>query len=165
MNAFKLQDLSGNTVAYSTLRGDVSVVAFISTRCPISNAFNFRLNELYNEFKGQVRFIVINSNANEPLDEVRHHAQNMGYDFPIYKDANNIVADLFGARATPDTFVIDRNGLVQYHGGIEDSPNSERAKNHWLRVALGAVLEGKPVAMPETHSLGCAIRRVRITTN
>jgi hypothetical protein len=158
-------DLNGHTVRYSRLKGRVTVVAFISTRCPMSNAFNSRLNALYNDFGSRVRFIAVNSNTNEPLEEVRHHAQNMGYDFPVYKDVNNAMADFFGARATPDTFVVDQKGIVKYHGYIEDAPNPERAKNHALRLAIEAVLRDKPVLMPETHSLGCAIRRAQPKDN
>jgi peroxiredoxin len=158
---FPLQDLDGRMVRYSTLKGNVTVVAFISSRCPMSNAFNFRMNELYNEFAGRVRLIAVNANANESLDEVRHHAQNMGYDFPVYKDVDNVAADLFGAQITPETFVMDQQDVVQYHGSIEDSPNPERAKHHALRVAIEAVLDGRPVPTRETHSLGCAIRRIR----
>ena len=165
VNDFALLDLNGHTVRYSELRGSITVVAFISTRCPMSNAFNSRLNALYNEFESRVKFIAVNSNANESLDEVRHHAQNMGYDFAVYKDVNNAMADLLGARATPDTFVIDQQGIVEYHGYIEDAPNPERAKNHALRLAIEAVLQDKRVLTPETHSLGCAIRRTRPRDN
>jgi hypothetical protein len=89
----------------------------------------------------------------------------MGYDFPVYKDVDNVIADLLGATSTPDAFVIDRAGLVQYHGYIEDAPNPERAKNRGLRLAIEAVLNEKPVLNRETHSLGCAIRRVKHTEN
>ena len=158
-------DLSGHAMRYSKLSGKVTVVAFISTRCPMSNAFNSRLNALYNEFENRVKFVAVNSNANESLDEVRRHAQNIGYDFPVYKDVNNAMADFLGARATPDTFVIDREGTVAYHGYIEDAPNPERARNHALRLAIEAVLQHRRVLMPETHSLGCAIKRTRSRDN
>ena len=154
-------NLEGHTVKYSELKGKVTVVAFISTRCPMSNAFNSRLNDLYNEFKGRVKFIIVNSNTNESLEEVRHHAQNMGYDFPVYKDVDNAIADLLGAQATPDSFVINQKGIVTYHGYIEDAPNPERTKNRALLLAIKAVLQGKPVLTPETHSLGCVIKRTR----
>ncbi len=158
---FTLQDLSGHTVKYSTLKGDMTVVVFISSRCPISNAFNSRMNALYNELAGRVRFIGVYSNANEFLPEVRHHAEEMGYDFPAYKDLDNVAADALGAQATPETFLIDQRNVVQYHGSIEDSPNPERTKEHLLRDAIQAVLDGRPVPIPETRSLGCVIRRIR----
>jgi peroxiredoxin len=162
---FTLQDLDGRTVKYSALKGNVTVVAFISSRCPMSNAFNFRMNELSKEFAGRVRFVGVNSNVNESLDEVRQHAKNMGYDFPVYKDVDNVAADLFDVQVTPETFVIDQKDVVQYRGNIEDAPNPERTKHHALRAAIEAVLDGRAVPVPETHSLGCAIRRKRPRAN
>ena len=155
---FAAHDVTGQVVRFSTT-GQVTVVAFISTRCPMSNAFNYRMNSLYNEFGERANFVFLNSNSNESIIEVRRHSDAMGYDFPVYKDEGNAVADLLGAKATPDTFVIDAGGLLQYHGYIEDAPNPERVKKRGLRTAIESVLNHQPVLEPETHSLGCAIRR------
>jgi peroxiredoxin len=159
---FTLRDLDGRSVSYSTLRGNVTVVLFISTRCPMSNAHNHRINTLYNDFAGRVKFIVVNSNSNESPAEVREHARTVEFDFPVYKDVDNIAADLFGAQATPDTFVIDSSGVVRYHGYIDDAPNPTRVKNQGLRLAIEAVLEGKPVMTPETRAFGCTIKRMKL---
>jgi hypothetical protein len=158
---FRLYDMKGHAVNYSSLKGSVTAVIFFSTRCPMSNAFNYRRNALYNDFGGRVKFIMIDSNSNESLEEVRNYAQEVEFDFPVYKDVDNVVADLFGAQVTTDTFVMDSFGVIQYHGYIEDSPNPTRAKNQGLRRAIEAVLESKPVIVPETHALGCTIRRSR----
>ena len=155
---FILRDMRGNPVNYSKLRGDLTVVIFFSTRCPISNAFNYRRNELYKAFRDRVKFIVIDPNSNEALEEVRDYARAMEFDFPVYQDVDNVIADHFGAQITTDTFVIDSSG-IRYHGYIEDSPNPTRAKYQGLRQALEAVLEGRQVAMPVTKTLGCSIRR------
>lgn len=161
---FSLQSMDGRTVRYSSFRGRVVVVTFISTRCPISNAFNYRMNELYREFAGRVTFLFVDSNANEPVEEIREHAKAVGYDFPVYKDDESSVASLFHAEATPDTFIIDATGIIRYHGYIEDAPNPARAKNRALRAAIQATLEGRPVLIPETHAFGCAIKRPRPRT-
>ena len=157
---FTLHDMMGGSVRYA-LRGRVTAVMFFSTRCPMSNAFNYRRNKLYNDFKGRVKFIVVDSNSNEPLEEIREYARAVEFDFPVYKDEKNVVADRFGVQITTDTFVLDSSGVMRYHGYIEDSPNPTRAKKQGLRLAIEAVLEGEPVAIPETKTLGCAIRRVQ----
>jgi len=158
---FTLLALDGRPVRYSTLKGNVTVVAFISTRCPMSNAHNHRMNTLYTEFAGPVKFIFVNSNSNESAVEVRAHARAADFDFPVFKDVDNRAADLFGAQATPDVFVMDSSEIIRYHGYIDDAPNPERVKNQGLRLAIEAVLEGKPVATPETKAFGCSIKRVR----
>src|SRR5689334_8551724 len=115
---FTILDMNGRPTSYSTLRGQVVVVTFISTRCPISNAFNKRMNDLYLAFGNRVRFLFVNANANESMDEVRAHSKTVEYDFPVYKDKEGAVAELLGASATPDAFVIDRGGILRYHGYI-----------------------------------------------
>ena len=71
----------------------------------MSNAFNYRRNKLYLDFAGRVNFIVIDPNANESMDEVRAYARTAEFDYPVYKDIGNVVADRFGAQITTDTFV------------------------------------------------------------
>jgi hypothetical protein len=134
---------------------------FFSTRCPISSAFNYRRNQLYLDFRDRVNFIAIDSNANEPLVEVRDYARAVEFDFPVYRDANNVVADRLGAQVTTDTFVMDSTGTIRYHGFIEDSPNPTRAKTRGLWLAIESVLNSREVAAPETKPLGCSIRRTK----
>jgi peroxiredoxin len=162
---FTLQDVNGQTIRFAAIRGKVAVVMFVSIRCPISNAFNARINTLYNQFADRVQFIVIYSNRNESTEDVGRHAKLMGYDFPVYKDVDNVVADLFGANVTPDSFVINQTGAVSYHGYIEDAPNPTRTKNPGLRLAIEAALENGNTPMLETHAFGCSIRRAPVRTN
>ena len=156
---FTLLDMDGNTVKYSALKGDVTAVIFFSTRCPMSNAFNYRRNTLYLDFKNRVKFIMVDSNANESIEEIRKYSRTAEFDFPVYKDLNGAAADALGAEVTTDTFVIDSLGAIRYHGYIEDSPNPTRAKIQGLRLAIQAVLDGQPVSVPETKARGCALRR------
>lgn len=161
VSEFTLRDMNDRLVNLSSMKGNVTVVIFFSTRCPMSNAFNYRRNDLFKDFAGRAKFIIVDSNSNETLQEVREYARSVEFDFPVYKDENNILADRFGAQVTTDTFVIDSTGVMRYHGYMEDSPNPTRAKNPALRLAIEAVLDAKPVIMPETHALGCTIRRAK----
>jgi peroxiredoxin len=155
---FTVHDMKGRSLNYRALKGNVTVVMFFSTRCPISNAFNFRRNTIYRDFKKRVKFIVVDSNSNESLEEVRAYAGEVGFDFPVYMDPNNEVSDRFGVLATTDTFVMDSSGVMRYHGYIEDSLNPARTTKQGLRLAIEAVLEAKPVEMAESGARGCAIR-------
>jgi len=158
---FSVRGTDGHTVSYSDFPGTVTVVMFFSTRCPISNAFNYRRNELYKDFHQRVRFIVADPNSNESMEEVRNYARAVEFDFPVYEDLDNAAADQLHAQLTTDAFLIDATGILRYHGYVEDSPNPTRASIRGLRLAIEAVLAGKPVAAPETKARGCSIRRVR----
>ncbi len=158
-SGFTVLDMRGQLRNYGSLKGEVTVVLFFSTRCPMANAFNYRRNLLYRAYRNRVRFIAIDSNSNESLDEVRAYANDVGFDFPVYRDLDNHVADLFGARNTTESFVLDAAGVVRYRGYIEDAPNPERTTKQGLRLGIEVVLAGQPVLMPETRGIGCAIRR------
>ncbi len=157
---FTLTDTKGIPVSYATLKGNVTVVTFIATKCPISNAYNERMKSVYQDYSAKgVRFIFINSNSSEPAAEVAEHAQTHGFTFAVYKDPDNAVADRFGAQVTPESFVIDSNGVIRYHGYIDDSRNADRIQKQGLRLALDAVLAGKQVETAETKAFGCTIKR------
>jgi peroxiredoxin len=162
---FSVSTLDGAKVSFSSFRGTTTVVAFIATQCPVSNAYNSRMNAVFSDYapKG-VKFLFINSNATEPAADVKAHAQRVGFTFPVHKDPNNVVADKFGAHATPEIFIIDSSGVIRYHGSIDDSQNEANVKSHRLRDALDAVVAGQAPAVAETKAFGCSIKRVSKTT-
>jgi thiol-disulfide isomerase/thioredoxin len=152
----------GSGVTVPIGKDGVTVVIFLSTICPVSASYNARLNDLYRDYSTRgVKFVFVNSNQNEPPAAVQEHARAVGYAFPVYKDAGNVVADRFGAQYTPESFVIDGSGKVRYHGRIDDAQNAARVTRNSLRLAIDAVLAGREVAQPETKAFGCTIKRVR----
>lgn len=164
VTGFTLLNMRGHTVNFRNLKGKVTVVMFFSTRCPLSNAFNFRRNTLYREYKNRVRFIVVDSNGNESPAEIKQYAKDVGFAFPVYVDKMNALSDRFGVLATTDNFLVDASGVMRYHGYIEDAPNPARTTKKGLRLAIDEVLAGKPVTMPETKARGCAVRRTKLKT-
>ena len=158
---FNIQDLDGKPVAFSAIRGPVTVVTFIATQCPVSNSYNQRMNAVYQDYSSKgVKFIFVNANRTEPASEVREHAKRVGFTFPVYKDPDNVLADRFDAQVTPESYVIDSAGIIRYHGSIDDSQNESHIRTQRLRLALDAVLAGKPVDQSETKAFGCGIKRV-----
>ncbi|GIX07775.1 MAG: hypothetical protein KatS3mg115_2178 [Candidatus Poribacteria bacterium] len=96
------------------------VLMFIATQCPVSNAYNERMVEIYKAFKDKgIQFVGINSNRQEPFEEVREHAQEHGFEFPVLKDVDNKIADVLDARVTPEIYVLE---VVR--------PTSEQAHAH-----------------------------------
>ena len=161
---FSLTTLEGSPTHFSDLKGPVTVVTFISVQCPVSNAYNERMNALYNDYsvKG-VKFVFINANRTESSADVATHARAHQFGFPVYKDESNVVADKFGATVTPEAYVIDSSGIIRYHGSIDDSQNMARVTTQRLRQALDAVLTGQPPQQAETKAFGCTIKRVQKT--
>jgi len=158
---FSLKQTNGAPVQFNSLKGDVTVVMFVAVQCPVSNAYNERMNALYHDYAAKgVHFVAINSNRTEPAQAVADHAKEHNFGFTVYKDDNNLVADRFGATVTPETYVIDSQGVIRYHGSIDDSQVLSRVKTQRLRAALDAVLAGNAPPQLETKAFGCTIKRV-----
>jgi thiol-disulfide isomerase/thioredoxin len=156
---FQVADLNGAPYPFAALKGETTVIVFLATRCPVSNAYNQRMEALYKDYSARgVKFIFVNANYNEPSSEVASHAKQAGFTFPIYRDPGN-VADLFNAQVTPETYVIDKQGVLRYHGSIDDSQNEARVKKQSLRAALDEVIAGKPVTVAQTKAFGCSVKR------
>jgi peroxiredoxin len=162
---FSLPDLRGQQHALKDQRGKITVIAFLSVQCPISNAYGERIRALAEDYAKQgVVFLAINASAPESVADIKAHAAQHGFTFPILKDAGNKVADAYGAERTPEIFVVDERGVLRYHGRIDNSQDVRRVKRNDLREALDELLAGKPVSVPEAKAMGCVIKRVQAVT-
>jgi peroxiredoxin len=160
---FTLEDYNGLKHSLSDYKSSKAIVLmFIATQCPVSNAYNERMVHLYKEYASKgVAFVGINANKQETVEEIKEHAKEHGFSFPVLKDNSNIVADKLAASVTPEIFVLNRKLEVLYHGRIDDSRRASDVKSEDLRNALNELLAGKPVAVAETKAFGCTIKRIK----
>lgn len=160
---FSLNDYDGKKISLSDFKDSKAIVLmFIATQCPVSNAYNERYNELYEDYSGKnVAFIGINSNKQESIEEIKDHASDHDFKFSILKDLNNVIADKLDAQRTPEIYVVHPTTMVVlYHGRIDDSQRESNIKSKDLRAALDEILHGKPVSVKETKAFGCTIKRI-----
>lgn len=163
VETFSLNDYNGNKISLTDFKDSKAIVLmFISTQCPVSNAYNERMASLHNDYKAKkIAVVGINSNKAETSDEIKEHAQEQSFGFTILKDVNNIIADKLEANHTPEVFIIHPTTMaVLYHGRIDDSQRQSRVQSNDLRAALDEILAGKPVSNKETKAFGCSIKRV-----
>ena len=161
---FTLTTLDGKTfsLAQEAKSHKAVVVMFIATKCPYSNAYNDRMRDMAAAYARQgIAFVGVNSNKSEPADEVISHARQHGFGFPLMKDSDNKVADMYDARHTPEIFVIDPEGKLRYHGRIDENyEDASKVTSPDLKNALDSMLAGKAIAKAETKAFGCTIKRV-----
>ncbi|HEV8140420.1 MAG TPA: thioredoxin family protein [Pyrinomonadaceae bacterium] len=159
---FKLPDADGKEHSLKSLAGSKgAVVIFIATKCPVSNAYNDRMEKLAQEYKAKgINFIGINANNTEPASEVKSHAAEKGLTFTILKDDGNKIADRLGATRTPEAYALDANMKLVYHGRIDNSQKVEGVTSEDLREALNEMLAGKAVTKTGGAAFGCTIKRV-----
>lgn len=76
---------------------------------------------------------------------------------PRVRDTNAVLAKQLHATTTPQAIVTDTAGEVRYIGRVDDNADKSLVTRSDARLALDAVLAGKPVARARTQAFGCAI--------
>lgn len=161
VNDFTINNYDGNIYTLSEIKDRKAIIImFWATECPYVQPYNDRINEFVKEYqdKGFI-FWAINSNNTESVERIIEHAKINNYIFPMLKDNNNVVADMFEATRTPEVFVLDNNRTILYHGRIEDSSYQEKVTSSDLKNALDEILAGKEITVKSTKSFGCTIKR------
>ena len=158
---FTLPDADGKEQSLNSLKGkNGSVLIFVATKCPVSNAYNERMEKLAQDFKARgINVIGINANAAETAAAVKAHAAENHLTFPVLKDPANKIADRLGATVTPEAYFLDGNNKLVYRGRIDNAKDVTSVNSSELRDAIEATLAGKPVAKTTATAFGCSIKR------
>lgn len=164
---FQLSTLDGSPVVVG-VAPDIraTVVCFLGAECPLVKLYSARLAMFSKEFNGQgVRFVAVNSNRQDTLDDIKSYLIQHPLPFPLVRDEGNVIADQYGATRTPEVFLLDSQMQIVYRGRIDDQyePGINRpvASRHDLRNAIEQVIAGKPVEVAVTQPVGCMIGKVR----
>ena len=163
---FTLKDAGGTSHTLYKLSEEkpATVVLFLATQCPIATDYAERIVALVETYdEKDVQFVGINSNKQEKVEEITEYSEKHGFEFSVLKDPENKIADYFGARRTPEVFLLDAERILRYAGAIDNSP--KEPTKHYLRDALDLVITGKdiPKSAKKTRAVGCTIKRVRKT--
>src|SRR6266850_1774437 len=158
---FTLPDADGKDHSLSSLKGkNGTVLIFIAVQCPVSNAYNERMEKLAQDYKARgISVIGINANNTENASVVKAHATEKHLTFPILKDPGNKIVDRLGATKTPEAYFLDANNKLLYHGLIDNSKDPAGVNASELREALDATLAGKPIEKTTASAFGCTIKR------
>ena len=163
----QVKDVSGKAISLGQAKGPNGLlVMFTCNTCPYVVRNQQRTKEICG-YAGDRKIGVILLNANEgdrsggnSFDEMRAYAKAQGYTWYYALDEKSILADAFGASRTPECYLFDKNGVLVYHGAIDDSPGDPlQVKRHHLQAAIDETLAGKAVTVKETRSVGCSINR------
>jgi len=159
---FTIPNHEGTMFSLNKLNTKGAIIVFISVQCPVSNAYTTRMIELAKYAKqNNLLFLGINSNATEDLEDVVSHVKHKKLNFEVLKDEANEVADQFGARVTPEVFLIDKSFMVKYHGPIDDNQRQDRVEKNYLKDAIDAYLAGQNINPTDVSPKGCIIKRMR----
>jgi hypothetical protein len=96
------------------------------------------------------------------LDNMKKLAMAKHYTFPYTIDETQDVTREYGAKSTPDAFILqktDKGNVVKYMGAIDDdTENSNSSHTRYVENAINALLSGKSVTTTSTKAIGCCIK-------
>lgn len=159
---FTLPDTDGNE--QSPNGAPATVVVFTCNHCPYALAWQGRLEDVARDYAEQgVRVLAINANdadryPRDSYEAMQARIASEGWPMPYLHDASQEVAHAYGAKTTPDVFVLDAQRRLRYRGAPDSDYDDESQRAAWLRDALDAVLAGSEPSPAETKPVGCSIK-------
>jgi thioredoxin-related protein len=164
----KMKDISGKEISIKdAMQSNGVLVMFSCNTCPyvIKNQSRTKAIAAYAK-KNHIGVILLNSNEGnrddgDSFSDMQAYAKEQAYDFSYTVDANSKLANAFGATRTPEVYLFDAKGTLQYKGAIDDNPvNASNVKRIHTKEAINEIVGGKTVSVRESRSLGCAIKRL-----
>jgi peroxiredoxin len=168
---FSLNDLSGKNHDLSDLKGKFVVLEWVNFGCPFVRKHygSENMQRLQKEFteKGVVWLSICSSapgkQGNETPETAKTGLSRFGSAASAYLvDQDGKVGRLYGAKTTPDMFVINPEGILIYAGAIDDKPTPDPSTvsgaNNYVEAALKEAESGKAVSVPSTKPYGCSVK-------
>jgi peroxiredoxin len=168
---FTAVDSRGDPIRLSEYRGKIVVLEWTNADCPYTrkhySSGNMQSVQALAQKKGIVWLTVIssapgkqgyvNGAAADALTVSRHAVPSA-----VLLDPTGSVAHMYAAKTTPHMFVIDKDGLLRYMGGMDSIATTDEADiaraEPYLKEAMLAVAAGDPAPHPVTKPYGCSIK-------
>jgi hypothetical protein len=169
--AFSATDSQGSTRRLEDFRGKTVVLEWTNADCPFTHKHyasgNMQALQGLAREHGVVWLSVISSapgkqgyvdgRGADALTRSRQAAPTA-----VLLDPAGSLGRLYHAKTTPHMFVIGPAGDLKYMGGIDSiaTPDIGDIKNAepYLKEAMLAVVDGKPVVHPVTRPYGCSVK-------
>lgn len=169
--AFSLPDANGQTRSLSDFEGQYVVLEWVNHGCPfvVKHYKSGNMQKLQEEFRAKgVKWVSICSSApgkqgHMSGPDAAAATKKAGATPDAYLlDEDGKVGKLYGAKTTPEMFVIDPKGKVVYHGAIDSikstNPDDIAKADNYVSAALKQSMSGEPVVTKSTRPYGCSVK-------
>jgi hypothetical protein len=169
--AFTLPDTHGNEHSLADYRGEWVVLEWLNYGCPFVQKHyrSGNMQKLQTEYgeQGIVWFSVVSSAPGKQGHYEPSEMNGVNEEFgnkaaAVLLDPAGDVGRAYGAKTTPQMYVIDPEGVLLYNGAIDDKPSSRLSDvdgaHNYLVQALTEAMAGQPVSQPLTQPYGCSVK-------
>jgi len=108
---FTLEDLEVSAVSLKDFQGNVVFLNFWATWCPPCRVEMPAMEKLWQKFK-QEDFVILAVDLRERKEKINSFVKTNGYTFPVLLDSMGAVANTYGIRAIPTTYLLDPEGRI-----------------------------------------------------
>jgi peroxiredoxin len=139
---------------------DTVVVVFTCNSCPVAEAYESRIIA-FTKAHPEVGVVAINVNTakEDALPAMKERAAKKKLPYPYLFDPSQEIARKYGAKYTPEFFVLNKDRKVVYMGAMDDKSPPGEAKAKHLEAAITAVAKGeKPPTAETSAAAGCGIK-------
>ena len=160
---FTLKDQDGHEVDLAGLHGKIVVLEWTNPDCPfVQRHYGAKtMSTLADRFRGRdVVWLAVNSTHYMDAAKDRAWRGQQAFSYAILDDHAGTVGKAYGAKTTPNVFVINRDGVLVYQGAIDDDAAGEKGAEarNYVADALDDLTGGKPVRLAETKPYGCSVK-------
>lgn len=137
------------------------VIIFSSVKCPYDGYYISRIKEIA-EFNPKIPVLLINSNVEESMDEMKAFINKNGLTIPYLTDKVHNAFNALHPRKSPECFLLQPKGgkfVIAYRGAIDDNPQTASAVNHaHLKDAIKKLLANQKIEPVDVRPVGCSIK-------
>src|SRR5262245_12770355 len=164
--AFTLKDSTGQERKLSDFKGKIVVLEWTNTECPVVQAC-YKNKVMVNAYQAakaaskSVVWLAINSTYTTNPEKNNTWIKAQGIEYPILLDVDGAVGKLYDARRTPHMFVIDQQGILRYHGAIDNNENAmgdNKEVTNYVVNAVKQIAAGETVAPDHVKPYGCTVK-------
>jgi len=151
---FKLRDIDYHRA---------TVLVFVSPECPLSINYTKNLRELHQQFTEEnILFLGVYAGNDLSVKEIEQFRKQYKLPFDILLDTRFELTKILAATKTPEVFLTDPWGGIQYRGAIDDwaialGKVKTEVSTAYLALALEKWLMNEPIWPKETAVVGCPI--------
>ncbi len=129
---FQLQNLDGQTVSLSSLRGSPVMLNFWATWCPPCREEMPYMQQIHEEWSGR-GLVLLAIDVGESPAQVESFMQSHNLSLPVLLDTKKNVAQKYNISGIPTTFFIDKDGVIQ-EKIIGAFPNKGAIEKHLSKI-------------------------------
>lgn len=162
---FEMTTFDGRKERLADYKGQIVVLEWLNPECPYSK-FHYEtaktMLDTAKKYRGKgVVWMAVNSTFKTTPEINRDFSLKYKLPYPILDDRSGDLARKYGARTTPQIFILDKEGHIAYEGAIDNARIENRqpsaGKLNYVDQALAELTANRKISTPNTVPYGTPI--------